>query len=165
MLKLPLIISDKNLWLRCSSSSGRRVSACASVTTHYPPGRHVADVGQCTEWRAQCSRKVPTSTWKIKICTLVAKILLMVSLFSLEKSLKLPLVRIFLDFGQVLKFFNKEKGQVGTLYKYCPLQHGQTPLTCLRQVKMNDSAEFCCLAENSFGAANTTIVLIVEVSQ
>lgn len=45
----------------------------------------------------------------------------MVSLFSLEKPLKLPLVRIFLDFGQVLKFFNKEKGQVGTLYKFCPL--------------------------------------------
>ena len=85
----------------------------------------------------------------------VAKISLMTSLFSLEKSLKL----------QVLKFFNKEKGQVGTLYKYCPLQHCQTSLTCLRQVKMNDSAEFCCLAENSFGAANTTIVLIVEVSQ
>ena len=96
MLKLPLIISDKNLWLRCSSS-GRRVSACASVTTHYPPGRLVGDVGQCTEWRARCSGKVPTSTWKIKICTLVAKISLMVSLFSLEKSLKLPSVRIFAD--------------------------------------------------------------------
>ena len=29
---------------------------------------------------------------------------------------------------------------------------------------MNDSAEFSCLAENSFGRANATIVLIVEVS-
>ena len=34
----------------------------------------------------------------------------------------------------------------------------------IRQVKMNDSAEFLCLAENRFGRANTTIVLIVEVS-
>ena len=34
----------------------------------------------------------------------------------------------------------------------------------IRQVKMNDSAEFSCLAENSYGRANTTIVLIVEVS-
>ena len=80
------------------------------------------------------------------------------------KVFKTTISENFLDFGQVLKFFNKEKGQVGTLYKYCPLQHGQTSLTCLGQVKMNDSAEFCCLAENSFGAANTTIVLIVEVS-
>ena len=33
----------------------------------------------------------------------------------------------------------------------------------IRQVKMNDSAEFCCLAGNSYGRANTSIVLIVEV--
>ena len=95
MLKLPLIISDKNL-RRCSSSR-RRLSACASVTTHYPTGRLVPDVGQCTKWRARCSGKVPTSTLKIKICMLVDKISLMVSLFSFERSLKLPSVRIFAD--------------------------------------------------------------------
>ena len=33
----------------------------------------------------------------------------------------------------------------------------------IRQVKMNDSAQFGCLAENSYGRANTSIVLIVEV--
>ena len=29
---------------------------------------------------------------------------------------------------------------------------------------MNDSAEFSCLAENTFGRANTTIALIVQVT-
>ena len=33
----------------------------------------------------------------------------------------------------------------------------------IKTVKMNDSAEFCCLAGNSYGRANTSIVLIVEV--
>ena len=34
----------------------------------------------------------------------------------------------------------------------------------IRQTKMNDSAEFSCMAENRFGSANATFVLIVEVS-
>ena len=33
----------------------------------------------------------------------------------------------------------------------------------IRQTKMNDSAEFSCMAENRFGSANTTFALIVEV--
>ena len=45
-----------------------------------------------------------------------------------------------------------------------PLSNGAMSRLIIRQVKMDDSAEFLCLAENSYGRANKTIILTVQVN-